>query len=624
MQFSRNRVHRALDRGRAVTFIEGVADNATESMLLSQVRSALCAPFFVRGQAAGCFYVTHGQVAGLFGEEEERLADFIAAIAGAALENAEGFAELRRLNEALELRIAEGKRAEKQIQEQAALLDKAQDAISVQDLEGRVLFWNRSAERLYGWSTDEACGRKANELLRSGVSGQWSVVSEEGHSFSLTTDHWPQPSAPEWAGEMRQVTRGGKEVIVESRWTLVRDDAGQPKSWLVVSTDVTEKKKLEAQFFRAQRMESIGTLAGGIAHDINNMLTPILMGVELLKTDMPSGERLSLLKDLEANALRGADMVKQVLSFARGVEGQKVTLRLKHVLVELEKMLSRTFPKSIAISKSIPPNLWSVSGDPTQLYQMMMNLSVNARDAMQSEGTLSITAANAVLKEEDARAHPDARTGPYVLLTVADTGSGIASEVLDKIFDPFFTTKEYGKGTGLGLSTVLGMVKGHGGFIQVQSEVGKGTRFLIYLPAVMSSKLSELETSPAVNAGGKKELILVVDDEAFIRDITRKNLQAHGYRVITAREGGEALALYTRYRGEVRAVLTDMMMPGMDGAATIRELRQLDPQVRIIAVSGQGVLDENGKGPAGADAFLAKPYKVEKLLATLHQVIGGQ
>jgi PAS domain S-box-containing protein len=629
-EFSRTMVLKTLATGRALAFVEGVADTTSESVLLSGVRSALCAPFYVRGRAVGCFYVTHRQVAGLFGEEEERLADFIATLAGAALENAEGFAELRRLNEALELRITEGKRAEKQIQEQAALLELAQDAISVHGLDDRILFWNRSAERLYGWTAAEALGKKAGELLFRGGPGT------SGASPTFEAAARAVREQGEWAGELRQVTRAGKEIVVESRWSLVRDEAGHPKARLVVSTDVTEKKRLEIQFLRAQRLESLGTLAGGIAHDINNVLTPILMGVGLLGMDLPRSERSAVLADLEASAQRGADMVQQILSFARGVDGQRVLLRLSHVITELERMVTRTFPKSIAVTVEVPPDLWPVAGDATQLYQMLMNLCVNSRDAMPDGGTLTITASNT--EEGDPGAgwrvagtdlvnsvsspSPGSRH-PYVRLSVLDTGTGIPPDLLDKIFDPFFTTKEHGKGTGLGLSTVLGIVKGHGGFVHVTSTVGTGTRVDAYLPAAgmprpsEAGKKTEKELSGPLR--GRQELILVVDDELFIREITRKNLEAHGYRVLTARDGGEAVALYSRHGSEISAVLTDMMMPGMGGASTIRALRALNPAVRIIVVSGLSVATECAE--ADVQGFLAKPYKVERLLQTLGEVL---
>ena len=610
MDYSRVIVRKALDDGRAVTLLEGLSDQSSESLLLAGVRSALCAPIFVRGQVMGCFYVTHRKVAGLFGENEERLADFISTLAGAALENAEGFAELHRLNETLAQKFAESQRAEKRIQEQAALLDKARDAISVQDLGDRILYWNQSAERLYGWTAAEILGRKS-ELLYKSASKQLAqarrLVLEKG----------------EWMGELAQVTRDGREITVESRWTLVRDDAGQPKSKLVVNTDITEKKKLESQFLRAQRMDSIGTLAGGIAHDINNVLLPIMMSVEILKGDLPATQRLAILDDLETSAERGADMVKQILSFARGVEGEKVIVQLKHVIDEMAKMARRTFPKSLTIQTDLARDLWLVTGDATQLYQMVMNLCVNARDAMPQGGLLAVSGRNIVLSEtEAAQLHPDAQAGPHVKISVADTGTGIPPAVLEKIFDPFFTTKEFGKGTGLGLSTVLGIAKGHGGFLQVQSTVGSGTEFSIYLPAAEQHHPKAVDQAKETLPAGHGQTILVVDDEPSVCLVTQKNLELHGYKVLTARNGLEAVDLFARSPDKIELLLTDMMMPGMDGTTTIKTLKNLDPKLRVIGASGMAGMREAAEA-AGVhfNAFLQKPFKVESLLVTLQEVL---
>ncbi len=372
--------------------------------------------------------------------------------------------------------ISERKRAEERVKEQATLIDLATNAIFVRDLEGRIVFWNQGAQRLYGWTAAEAMGKNGDQFR---IEGPMPGLEEARKEVI---------DKGEWTGELRQVTKDGKEIIVESHWTLLRDEDGQPKSKLVINTDITAQKKHEAQYLRAQRMESIGTLAGGIAHDLNNVLTPILMAVELLKRKLTDPHSRSFLTTLQASAERGADMVKQVLAFARGGEGQRVALQLKHVIHDLEKMLSHTLPKSIDIQTSIPRDLWTISGDATQLHQVLMNLCVNARDAMPQGGQLTIAAENRSLDENYARMNPDAKPGPYLLLTVADTGMGIPAEVLDKISDPFFTTKALGKGTGLGLSTVVGIVKNHGGFINIYSEVGKGTQFSVYFPAIESAQ----------------------------------------------------------------------------------------------------------------------------------------
>jgi two-component system cell cycle sensor histidine kinase/response regulator CckA len=507
--------------------------------------------------------------------------------------------------------ITERKQAEDRIMEQAALIDRASNAILVRDLDGRVVFWNQGAERLYGWTAAQAMDKDGNLLCSPAAA----PTLEEARQTVIDKG--------EWTGELREVTNDGREVVVESHWTLLSDDKGRPKSMLVINTDITEKKKLEAQYLRAQRMESIGTLAGGIAHDLNNVLTPILMGVELLKAKLLDPDSLSFLTTLQISAERGADLVKQVLSFARGAQGQRVALQLKHVIRDIENMLKHTLPKSIHVRTSVPRDLWTVSGDATQLHQVLMNLCVNARDAMPHGGQLTITAENASLDDNHAGTHFETKPGRYLLLTVADSGTGIPADVLDKIFDPFFTTKELGKGTGLGLSTVVGIVKNHGGSVRVTSEVGTGTRFSVYLPTTEAAQKKPREDAGGQLPVGNGELILVVDDEVSIREITKAILQTHGYRVLIANDGTEALALYSRHQGEIQAVVIDMMMPILDGPATIRALRKLDPHARIIAVSG---LAANGKAAEaaglGVQTFFPKPFTAERLLSTLRELLG--
>ncbi|MBD0364183.1 MAG: response regulator, partial [Coleofasciculus sp. C3-bin4] len=401
---------------------------------------------------------------------------------------------------------------------------------------------------------------------------------------------------------------------------LVQDEAKQPKSILVVNTDITEKKQLETQFLRAQRMESIGTLAGGIAHDLNNVLAPILMTAQLLETQLHDRQSQRLLPILIANAKRGAALVKQVLSFARGLEGQFTILQVRHLISEIKQIAQETFPKSITLCANISQYLGTVYGDATQLHQVLMNLCVNARDAMPFGGTLRISAQNFFIDENSARMHLDAKVGSYIVISIADTGTGIPPEILDRIFEPFFTTKDMGKGTGLGLSTVMGIVKSHGGFINVYSELGQGTQFKVYLPAAEAIQTEPTEDSEFPKGHG--ELNLIVDDEPAIREITQTSLQAYNYKVLTASDGIEAVALYADRRDEISVVLTDMMMPSMDGPTTIRTLRKINPQVKIIAVSGLASSDKLATAvDIGVKTCLAKPFTVKELLETLQKVL---
>ncbi|HEY9662595.1 MAG TPA: ATP-binding protein, partial [Allocoleopsis sp.] len=412
---------------------------------------------------------------------------------GIAIQQSELYQQLQR-------ELDDRQEAEQKIREQAALLDISTDAILVCNLDFRILYWNQGAEHLYGWQAEEALGQKANELLLRSPSAfvaMKQTVLEQGT----------------WHGEIQRFTKTGKEVTVEGRCTLVRDEAGQPKSILSVDTDITEKKSLEAQFYQAQRLESLGTLTSGIAHDLNNTLTPILTIAQLLRMTQSELDAQSreMLQVLEESAQRGANMVKQILTFTRGTGGKRSPVDVASLLQEVVKVAQQTFPKPITIRAIVPPEgIWQVSADATQLHQVLMNLCVNARDAMPAGGTLTLSVETFDANEIFAQINMDAHVGQYVLITVTDTGTGIAPEVRDRIFDPFFTTKAIGQGTGLGLSTVLGIVRSYGGFIQVASEVGKGTQFKIYLPAVETGAASSLQETALPQ--GQGELILVVDD----------------------------------------------------------------------------------------------------------------
>lgn len=502
------------------------------------------------------------------------------------------------------------KQALRQVQEQAALLDITTDAIIVRSIDSRILFWNQGAEALYGWTAAEALGQNVDQLLYQEGEAQL----EEIRTAILKQGNWQ--------GELQQITKAAQNLTVDSRWTLVYVEDDRPQSILTVNTNITEQKQLEAQFLRAQRLESIGTLASGIAHDLNNILTPIYGVAQLLPMQLPNAsEQIQhQFEMLQVCAQRGSKLVSQVLSFSRGIEGEQAILPIKPLLTELKDFARKTFPQAIEISMSIPEDLWSIKGDAMQIHQVFMNLFVNARDAMPDGGALSVQAGNLTLDETFAANYLEAQVGPYILVTVADTGSGISAELLDRIFEPFFTTKKPEGGTGLGLSTVNTILKSHGGFITVYSEVGQGTQFKIYLPAIESE--SSVEEAELEYPAGQGELVLVVDDEAPIREVAKSILENHNYQVLVAEDGIDAIAQYAQYQMDITVVLMDMKMPALSGEMTIKTLQKINPQLKVIVTSGL-LVDQQLAASIGESVkgFLQKPYSSAALLRALHNIL---
>lgn len=508
------------------------------------------------------------------------------------------------------LDITERKQSERRVRELIELLDKAPDGIVVSELDGCVTFWNRGAERLTGWTSADALGRRIEELFgpeaRAKIVAARSVLEEKG----------------EWRGELRLHNRKGEPVTVEFSASVIRDDQGRPRARLSIVTDITERKELEDRFLRAQRLESVGMLASGIAHDLNNVLAPILMGAPMLRDHITDPGDLELLAMFEKSAERGAGLVRQILSFAHGVGGDPRLVQVKHLIRDLGSVINETFPKNIRFESHIAPNLYAITANPTQIHQVLLNLCVNARDAMPTGGSLKLRAENVVLDEIGVSAIPGARPGAWLVLSVQDSGTGIPPAVLARIWEPFFTTKEAGKGTGLGLSTVRGIVETHRGFISVQSEEGKGTLFRVFLPAAEGAMGEPTLPSTLAVPRGNGELLLMVDDEVNIRDVTTTMLSRHGYRVIAARDGTEALALFAPRSQEISLMITDLNMPRLDGAAIASVVRRLNPAVKILAASGLGSgAKPNTVTPAFADAFLSKPFNMETLLAAVHRLL---
>lgn len=485
--------------------------------------------------------------------------------------------------------------------------------------------WNLLANTLW-WNDGflTTFGFKAGEIEPSVASWTGRIHEEDRQRVVKSMQVAIKGKGETWTADYRFERKDGSHAFVHDRGFILRNPAGEGIRMVGGMRDLTDEKEQEMQQLRAQRMESIGTLAGGIAHDLNNVLAPIMLSIELLKSDPNNDpQRLKFLNIIQVSSQRGAELVRQVLSFALGQDGQRVAMRLQHLINEIEGIITETFPRNIRIVTDVDPHIAPVMGDPTQLHQVLINLAVNARDAMPDGGTLTVKATNCSIDEQYASMTPKATAGPHVLLEVTDTGMGMPPEVQAKIFDPFYTTKGIGKGTGLGLATVHSVVNSHGGFLLLESVPNQGTTFKIYLPADPALKPHDaLDSREEDLPRGLGELLLVVDDEPAIREITQSTLETFGYRVITATNGAEAVALYAKQAEEISVVLTDLMMPVMDGAAMIKVLRHLNKQAKVIITSGNKSGDNNEKlKMTGAKYFLSKPYIARDLLILLREVI---
>jgi two-component system, cell cycle sensor histidine kinase and response regulator CckA len=425
--------------------------------------------------------------------------------------------------------------------------------------------------------------------------------------------------------EHRIVLRDGRTKHVEERWQTFVDAENHPVRAIGTCRDITEKKLLEERFFHAQRLESLGMLAAGIAHDLNNVLAPILFAAPLLRGRLTAPSDLKILNTLESSASRGAGLVKQILGFVRTTSGEFRPTQVKHLANDIIDVIQETFPKSISFEHQIASDLWPVLGNATQIHQVLLNLCVNARDALPHGGTLLLTAANRRLDAAEAAAIPGARPGAWIVIEVGDTGTGIAPEVLEHIWTPFFTTKGAGLGTGLGLPTVSGLVISHHGFVELDTAVGRGSTFRVFLPAIEGEGPRSSSDSPFASPGGRGELILVVDDEAVIRNLVSQILDQHGYRSICCADGIEAIEVFNAHAGEVSVVITDVDMPRLGGLALVQTLRPRYPELRVIVMSGlshSGVESVDLRGLEKlAHAFLHKPFTAVRLLEVLHQLL---
>lgn len=478
----------------------------------------------------------------------------------------------------------------------------------------RILSVNEAAVKQYGYSREEFLGLTIRQLH----------LPEDHARLVPSADSEPPMSKQRREWRHRKKDGTVIEVEISSGLLTLQDTPVR----LVLATDITEKKLMEEKFLHAQRLESIGMLAAGIAHDLNNVLAPILMGAPMLRQSLSNPRDARILDALQKSAERGAGLVKQILGFAHTASGELRITQVKHLARDIIGVMEETFPKLIVLEHQVPNNLWPALGNATQIHQILLNLCVNARDAMPHGGTLRLCATNRQLTMAEAGSIPQARPGAWLVLEVSDTGTGIAPETLEKIWTPFFTTKSFGKGTGLGLSTVRNLVESHKGFIELRTEVGRGTTFRVFLPAVERESDGPDDAIPAEIPPGQGEHILVVDDDAGIRGLVATILEQHGYRTTTSVDGADAITVFSARPGEFKLVLTDVDMPRINGATLASTLRQIRPDIRIIAMSGIAQNETSGSEIAQMQklvhGFLLKPFKAEDLLVALHDVLHPQ
>jgi PAS domain S-box-containing protein len=603
-------IYRSLETGEVSVYnrLEDTLDPATAKtgavpQVIPLFHSCAVYPLQPFGSTMGVF-VIYSDTIDCFREEENRLIAALAANLSFALENAARDVERETAEEAL-------LDSERIISTLMSNLPGAAFRAQSSADTWRISFISEGCMEFMANEPDEllhqpmiALSEQVHPEDRANVREVIEKALNEGTSYEVTYRYRATDGIERWLWERGRGIEGerGEQGYIEG-----------------FTTDVSEKHRLQSQVLRTQRLESIGTLAGGIAHDLNNVLTPILMSLSILRLKLKEPRDQKLLDSMESSANRGADMVKQILGFARGVESQVQRLTASTVLAELDRLLHETFPKSIRLHFDSTAEVPSFDADPTQLQQILLNLCVNARDAMPDGGVLTVTATATTITESLPTINEDASLGDFIIFEVKDTGTGIPAELRERIFDPFFTTKELGKGTGLGLSTTLGIVKSHRGFIDVQSETGHGTSFRIYLPVTMSNKQAPRITSMHLPSGGNNQLILIVDDESAILNAAQNTLEANGYRIITAADGQQGLDTFAQAEEKPVLVITDMMMPRMDGALMARHLRETEPALPIIAMTGYSHHLANEIQQLRLSSVLRKPFTAQQLICAVDQ-----
>ena len=502
--------------------------------------------------------------------------------------------------------------SEQRFRLQGAALESAANAIVITGRDGRIVWTNPAFTTMTGYTAEEAEGENPR-VLRSGR-----------HEDAFYEEMWETIlSGRVWGGEIINRRKDGSLYTEEMTITPVRDDAGAISHFIAIKRDISDRKSLEAQLRQAQKMEAVGQLAGGIAHDFNNLLTGIIGYTQLLKSkareDTDLGDDLRKIQDL---AERAASLTRQLLAFSRKQSLRPLVVDLNSLLDRVSGMLVRLLGEDVELIFEPEPYLWPTRVDPVQIEQALMNLVVNARDAMTDGGTLTLELANAELATEQAARQAGVEPGSYVTLSVSDSGCGMDADTLARIFEPFFTTKEVGKGTGLGLPTVYGIITQHGGNVLVFSEPDRGTTFRIYLPRVEGDAGMVLESDGSDAAVGGDETILVVEDEKRVLDVVRRVLEGQGYNVLTASRPEEAVALFTKMGGGISLLLTDLVMPGFGGRRLYATLHQNSPDLKVLYMSGYPErAASHGVRPSPDEPYMQKPFGPEELARAVREIL---
>ncbi len=502
--------------------------------------------------------------------------------------------------------ITERKRKEIKIREQASLIELIHDSVIVIGSDKKIKYLNYSAKKLFEIKSGEILGKRIEDLFST------AFIESTNEAFETLKNK------NSWVGEISLKLDSGKEIIIESSWSNIAISNDNPDSILIINTDLTEKKEMETQFYRKQRMESLGTLSSGIAHDFNNILTPILISLDFLKQKYHDNTANNIIETLQQTVNRGTELVKKILSFSKGMNIKNKIISPSVMIKEMLKIITETFPKSIMISIDIQDNLWNIKGDATQLDQVVLNILVNARDAMPNGGEIKVKLNNCKILNDVQLFNSVMKTGDYVSISISDTGSGIDPIVIEKIFEPFYTTKPIGKGTGLGLSTSYAIIKSHNGHIEVKSNYGKGTVFIIYIPKSESEKIQEVAGKILQhNIISSNDTVLIVDDEPAILEMYSYLLHFHGYKLLSANDGVEAFNIFKTNENKIDTIITDINMPNMNGITLAKLVREKNKLVKIIGATGNSenanIIDSENL----FDFVLEKPFKVSSLYKAL-------